>query len=103
MHYFEWERTLKTVREIRRCLNDGGLLLNRLNSTKDVNFGAVGHEEIEPDLYRVNGREKRFFDSESIHQLFESGWELKSVEEMGIRRYEKLKIVWEIVLKKDIE
>lgn len=49
--------------------NARGILLVQLNSTKDVNHGAVGHEEIEPGFYLVNGERKRFFDQDSIDTL----------------------------------
>lgn len=100
LHYFDWQRTEAIVDEIRRCLVDDGVLLCRVNSTRDVNYGAVGHREIAPRYYDVDGRTKRFFAREDIDALFGRGWERIAVEEKEIDRYEKRKAVWEIVLGK---
>jgi SAM-dependent methyltransferase len=103
LHYFEWERTQRIAAELRRCLADGGPLFCRLNSTRDVNFGAVGHHEIEPNFFAMEqrfGNRKRFFDRAAIGRLFARGWAAVSVEEKTIDRYEKPKVVWEVVLRK---
>jgi len=106
LHYFEWQKTTEIVAEIRRCLVPGGLLFCRLNSTKDVNHGAVGDSDAASNYYAVNGRysnRKRFFDFAAVELLFNEGWERVAVEEMTIDRYEMPKVVWEIVLRKRIE
>jgi len=103
LHYFGWTQTEAMVAEIRRCLAPEGLLLCRLNSTRDVNFGAQGHEMIEPDYFAVPqrfGGRKRFFDTRSVDKLFGAGWEKLSKEELTIDRYEMPKVVWEVVLKR---
>jgi SAM-dependent methyltransferase len=100
LHYFTWDTTAGIVNEIRRCLAPGGLLLCRVNSTKDVNYGAVGHREVAPDFYEVDGQLKRFFDAASVDALFGTEWERLSKREMSIDRYEKPKVVWEVVLRK---
>src|SRR5258706_4358127 len=66
LHYFEWRDTVNLVDRIRHVLRPKGILLCRLNSTKDRNFGAVGHERISENFYLVRGEPKRFFDLESI-------------------------------------
>ncbi len=76
LHYFPWSLTQQMVREIHRCLRAGGHLLVRLNSTRDINHGAAGHTEIEPNFYLVDGEPKRFFDRESVERLFASGWRI---------------------------
>ncbi|HEY0844206.1 MAG TPA: class I SAM-dependent methyltransferase [Noviherbaspirillum sp.] len=100
LHYFDWKTTQAIVARIRACLVDDGVLVCRVNSTKDVNFGAVGHPEIEPHFYDVEGRTKRFFSREDIDALFGEGWTRISTEEMEIDRYEKRKVVWEVVVRK---
>ncbi|MGS0628464.1 methyltransferase domain-containing protein [Photorhabdus sp. RM125S] len=55
LHYFSWDETLGIIRRIRAVLQPGGVLLCRLNSTKDVNFGARGHAKIDNDFYLVHG------------------------------------------------
>jgi SAM-dependent methyltransferase len=103
LHYFTWQTTMKIVSEIHRCLTDGGLLICRLNSVNDANHGSIGFEEIEPNYYRANGmysEMKRFFDVNSIDELFGDGWQIDTCKEKTIDRYERSKVVWELGLRK---
>lgn len=103
LHYFGWDDTCRIAGEILRCLSPGGLLLCRLNSTRDVHYGATGFQALEPNYYQVDGRyidRKRFFDRAAIDALFGAEWTHVAVEEMTIARYEKPKCVWEVVLRK---
>jgi SAM-dependent methyltransferase len=100
LHYFSWLVTMKIMEEIKRCLKTGGFLLMRVNSTGDRHFGAVGHPEVEPDLYLVNGELKRFFDREAVERLA-TGWKVHTIEELTIHRYDSPKVVWEIVVEKE--
>ena len=73
----------------------------RLNSINDVNYGAAAlaqDAEIEPGYVRVWGQKKRFFDDASVRALF-AGWQITSMRELTINRYEKHKVVWEVLLK----
>jgi SAM-dependent methyltransferase len=103
LHYFSWQQTLRILSEIKRCLEQDGWLLARFNSTHDVHFGAVGFREIEPDFYSVGGKSKRFFDRQTLRKLLSRGWEIRSLEEMTIARYEKPKVVWEVVAQRRAE
>lgn len=100
LHYFAWQETVTIVQRIREALRPGGLLLCRLNSTGDHNFGANGHPEIEPNFFMVNGEAKRFFDEASIMQLFASGWKFLALEHFVSRKYVRPKALWELVLEK---
>jgi SAM-dependent methyltransferase len=95
LHYFAWEKTKEIISEIKRILMDGGALLCRLNSTKDVLFGAGQGTIIEPNYYEWQGERKRFFDEASIQELF-TDWKLEHVLETEMNRYGKPKICWEI-------
>jgi SAM-dependent methyltransferase len=101
LHYYPWSITLAIVREIARCVPMGGMLFARLNSLHDLNFGAVGHPEIEPHLLLVNGELKRFFDQASIEELFADGWTVQALEEMTITTRTAPKVLWEVVLQRD--
>ena len=79
----------------------GGVLLCRLNSTNDHNYGASGHPRIADDYFSVNGEPKRFFSRESIQQLFATGWRMLATEEMVIHKYAHLKVAWEVVVERD--
>jgi SAM-dependent methyltransferase len=100
LHYFAWDKTETILRDIVRCLTPRGVLLCRLNSTNDVHYGAVGHEQVGQNYYLVDGFPKRFFDRESVDLLFAQGWERISTEELSIARYDKPKIVWEVILRR---
>jgi len=100
LHYFAWDTTEDILRGIHRCLVPGGFLLCRLNSTRDVHYGAEGHQEIARHYYEVNGKPKRFFDRQDIDALFGTGWIRLSTVEMSIDRYEMPKVVWEVVVRK---
>ncbi len=96
LHYFRWEKTKSIIKEISRVLGSEGLLICRLNSVKDHNFGASGYPEIEPGLYNVGGAPKRFFHENDILKLFSNSWTLSTLEHKCIDRYEEPKWVWEL-------
>ena len=94
LHYFSWDITLQLASELKHCIQNGGLLLARFNSTNDYHFGAASELEIEPQFYQVGNRTKRFFDEASV-RLFLQGWDIQFLEENVIYRYQKPKSVWE--------
>ncbi len=100
LHYFTWAETLAIVEQIHSCLQLGGVLLCRLNSTNDRYYGATGHPQIAENYYSVNGEPKRFFDRETVIALFSSGWQILAVEEKIISKYLYPKSVWEIILER---
>src|SRR5258708_28020724 len=100
LHYFPWPETEALVGRIRSLLSPAGLLLCRLNSTNDHNFGASGHPEIDENFYLVDGAPKRFFDRAAVDRLFSSGWRMLGAEERIIDRYERPKSAWEVVVEK---
>ncbi|WP_207626942.1 class I SAM-dependent methyltransferase [Photorhabdus stackebrandtii] len=97
LHYFSWDETLDIIRRIRAVLWPGGILLCRLNSTKDVNFGAKGHAKIDNDFYLVHGTPKHFFDRSLIFKAF-SGWKVLHIEEKETHRFILPKTIWEVIL-----
>lgn len=101
LHYFPWVETLRLVARIRDTLNDSGILLCRLNSKNDHNFGASGHPSLDENYYSVHGESKRFFDQSSVEHLFQSGWNMLSLEEMITHKYAMPKSIWEAILVKD--
>ena len=101
LHYFSWEETLEIVENIHASLKQGGLLLVRVNSTDDANYGADGYPEIDNNYYLVNGSAKRFFDENALQAIFAAEkWHVLLREKKTIHRYEKPKVVWEVVLTK---
>jgi hypothetical protein len=77
-----------------------GILLMRVNSTRDVYHGARdGGREIERHFYESRAKysdRKRFFDKGEVTDLLK-GWKVLSCVEKTIHRYEKPKVVWEVV------
>lgn len=102
LHYFSWAETMALAQRIRAVLRPGGVLLCRLNSTEDKNFGAHGHPEIEPNYFLVDGAPKRFFDESSARALFVTGWRVLSLEHLTTRKYLKPKSLWEVALERDV-
>lgn len=95
LHYFDWTTTENIIVEISRILVNKGVLLCRLNSDQDINYGARGFPEIEPGLFDVNGADKRFFDQQSIVRLFTGHWQLTELHHKSIDRYRMSKSIWE--------
>lgn len=88
LHYFTERTTFKILEEIKRVLKPKGILLFRVNSTKDVNYGAGEGKEIEHHLYETDdGRHKRFFDKDDLEKFF-ADWETIYMQEETIV-YEK--------------
>jgi SAM-dependent methyltransferase len=101
LHYFPWSETLEIASRIRRVLMPDGLLLCRLNSTEDKNFGAEGHPEIEPNFYLVDGSPKRFFTEDAVREMSSDGWSLVSLEHFTTRKYLRSKALWEAGARRD--
>lgn len=99
LHYFPWSATQAIAAEISRVLVPGGLLLCRVNSTNDVQYGATGFPELDHHFYQVGEGTKRFFDRADLAALFRDGWTWVSAEERRIDRYQQPKMVWELVLR----
>ncbi len=99
LHYFSKAETSGVIAEIRRILRDGGWLFSRVNSVKDVHHGAGKGDVIEPSYYELNGERKRFFDEASLRSLF-CEWEIRSLHECKIMRFEKPKVAWELAAQK---
>ncbi|KEZ03382.1 methyltransferase [Burkholderia sp. MSh2] len=100
LHYFSWDETVSIVDRVRSAIRPGGVLLCRLNSTLDSNFGAEGHEEIEPGYFLVDGQPKRFFDENAVRRLFADGWNTLALEHVMTDKYRQPKAAWEIVLER---
>ena len=100
LHYFEWAETTEVVGRIRSTLRDGGVLVCRVNSANDHEYGASGHPRIGDGYYLVEGEPKRFFDRPALDALFSGGWRALHVEERVIQRYARPKTVWEAIFER---
>lgn len=99
LHYFSWNDTKKILNEIKRVLMKDGMLLCRVNSSNDINYGAGQGIEIEENFYDINGKLKRFFNEVQLRKIFED-WDVQYIKESEIHRYKSHKIAWEISIRK---
>lgn len=97
IHYFLWEDTKKIIKDLKRILVKEGVLLCRVNSINDINYGAGQGIKIEENYFNINGRYKRFFDEKSLKCLFKD-WEILYLGEDTMKRYVHEKILWEVVV-----
>jgi SAM-dependent methyltransferase len=102
LHYHRWEHTCTVFSEVHRCLQPGGLLLTRLNSTEDMLHGARGNLRIEHNCYEVGSILKRFFNRQDLDALFAAGqeWRVHNIEARTAHCYENPKALWEVVVEK---
>lgn len=102
LHYFTWEETAGLVARLLVSMRPGGVLLVRVNSTGDHEYGASGHPEIAANYYLVDGKPKRFFDRDAMLRLFDGAWHWLHLEEQVIHRYQRPKVIWEAVLERPL-
>ena len=70
LHYFDDTTTTHIMKEIKRILKEDGILLSRVASTNDVNFGAGVGKQLEKNFYFEGDYTKRFFDKEDVEKYF---------------------------------
>ena len=101
LHYFNSETTFRIINNIKDTLIDGGVLIVRLNSIDDSNYGSNSQDEIEPHYYDSMKIKKRFFDKNDIEYFFNVFKIEKCKEETVLTEiHHKPKKVWECVFKK---
>lgn len=102
LHYFDNKTTQMILFNIKRILKSPGILIARLNSSKDDKFGANDGVEIEPNFYmnEERGITKRFFTENDIKEYF-SLFKILSITNKKILYIGKKKQIFELVCKKD--
>lgn len=101
LHYFDSRTTKMILSNLKRVLKPGdGVLIARLNSSKDEKFGANDGVEVEPNFYinRERGITKRFFTVDTIKEFF-SIFEIILVQSKEILYIGKTKQIFEIICK----
>lgn len=99
LHYFNDETTKKIIKELKRVLKSKALLIFRVNSINDINYGAGEGEEIEKHFYLGETGYKRFFDEEDIRSYF-SEWDIEYLKEDILKKYGNDKRAFEVLVKK---
>ena len=97
LHYFTFIEMQYILKELKRVLKKNSMMIIRVNSVNDKNYGSKGYPEIEHHLFDVEGESKRFFNKEDIFYIFGDGWKICNLEEKTIDRFYKPKVVWEFV------
>jgi len=94
LHYFSETTTKKILDEIKRVLKKDGVLIFRVNSINDFNYGAQKGTEVEKHYYQtIKHGYKRFFDEEDIKKFFKD-WEIIYAKEEEMNKLKKTKQVW---------
>ena len=102
LHYFDNETTIHIMSEIKRILRKGGILLSRVASVNDYNFGAGLGEQLEKNYYFEGDYTKRFFNLEDVNKYFGIIGNVKAEETQMTRNeieYLKPKMLYKIKVK----
>lgn len=99
LHYFNHDDTQKILADIKRVLKKGGVLLCRMNSVNDTNYGVGEGERIEENVYDTSSGLKRFFDEQMIAYFFQD-WDILHMKEYRIDKFAKPKLLWEVAVAK---
>lgn len=99
LHYFLDAEMQQIVQELRRVLTDQGLLIARVNSTAARDHGYGQGQEIEPRVFNVDGRIKRFFTEDDVRRYL-AGWHIISLEHREVFRFRPGHAHWEVVAAK---
>ena len=103
LHYFDNATTIHIMNEIKRVLKNNGILLARVASVNDFNFGAGVGEKLEKNFYFEGDYTKRFFDQEDVNKYFGIIGEVEASETSMIRNeeeYSKPKILYQVKVKR---
>lgn len=100
LHYFPWDMTAALIRGMANRLADGGVFAGRFNSTRDAKYGAGEPVHGEPNLLIVDGIPKRFFTRECFSKLFGPRWTKVALTEKSICRFDRRKIIWELMARR---
>lgn len=98
LHYFSSNTTREILQNIKKLMTDDAVMLARVNSVNDVDYGSGKGNEIESGYFEYQGRYKRFFTKEMIQEFMSPHFKLEHIEEINIDRYNSNKWVWEIAV-----
>ncbi len=103
LHYFDNKTTIHIMEELKRILKNNGVLLARVASVNDFNFGAGIGEQLEKNFYFEGDYTKRFFDEEDINKYFGIIGNIESHETSMTRNeeeYSKPKVLYQVKVRK---
>ena len=70
LHYFNHRKTVHIMKEIKRILTPGGVLLARVSSVNDVAYGAGSGRELETRFYDHGGYAQRYLNEQDVEDFF---------------------------------
>lgn len=97
IHYFSEKVTLNIIEELKRILKKEGKLILKVNSVKEFENGVTCGKKIEENFYELNNMKKRFFDETEIKRFFKN-WNVITIEENEMLRYDKIKVALECLI-----
>ncbi|MGG1550867.1 class I SAM-dependent methyltransferase [Paenibacillus ferrarius] len=101
LHYFDEQTTFDILAELHRVLQEGGLLVGRVNALQDMPNKQGIQAAVERHLYAHEGIYRRFFDREDIAHFWNTArWSLEVVEERDLIRYGSRKVLWEFAARR---
>ena len=103
LQYFNSQDTIHIMNEIKRILKTDGILLARVASVNDFNFGVGVGEELEKNFYFEGDYTKRFFDLEDVNRYFGIIGSVEAEETSMTRdeeEYSKPKILYKVKVMK---
>ena len=103
LQYFNNKDSIHIMNEIKRILKTDGILLARVASVNDFNFGAGVGEELEKNFYFEGDYTKRFFDLEDVNRYFGIIGSVEAEETSMTRdeeEYSKPKILYKVKVMK---
>lgn len=100
LHYFDRKKTEEIFEDIYRVLEPNGLLVGRVNSSKN-DYVDENCQEIEENFYydAVKVQHKRLFNQEQFDYLTKK-WNVVVLKEEETIRKGRKKYTWEFVLRK---
>lgn len=104
LHYFDEATTCHIMREIKRILKSEGVLLARVASVNDFNFGAGVGEVLENNFYFEGDYTKRFFDYDDVIKFFGMIGKVQASETEMLRdedEYSKPKVLYKVMVSKN--
>ena len=70
LQFFNEQKTKHIMNEIKRILNKNGLLIARVPSINDTNFGAGYGRELEKRYYDQGSWAQRYYNEEDLNKFF---------------------------------
>lgn len=99
LQFFNEEKTKHIMKEIKRILKKGGLLITRVPSINDINFGSGKGIELEKRYFDQGSMTKRFFNEEDLKTFFSIIGKFTFVEKTMVRNepyYSRPKYLYQV-------